>query len=44
MSHDEEEEVEDGFKMEGSDGDEPLDVMDDMPDFDLDDEDPDKDK
>ena len=39
---DEKEEVEDGFKMGGSDEDEPLD-MPDM-DFGLDEEDPDKDR
>jgi hypothetical protein len=42
MSYDEEEDLDGGFKM-GGDEDEPLDMPDDMPDFGLDDEDPDRD-
>ncbi|MFA6077145.1 MAG: hypothetical protein WC735_03680 [Candidatus Paceibacterota bacterium] len=46
MSYDENEEVEDGFKV-GADEDElgePLDMPEEIPDFGLDEEDPDKDK
>ncbi len=46
MSYNEDEEIEDGFKI-GADGDEPVEPL-DMPeeilDFELDEEDPDKDK
>ncbi len=47
MRYDENEEAEDGFRMGGADGDEPLDmpdVPDEMNDFGLDEEDPDKDR
>lgn len=44
MSYDEEEEIEDGFKIGGADGDEPLDMPDEITDFGLDEEDPDKDR
>lgn len=42
MGHDEEEELEDGFKGEGAIGDEVLEMPDEI--FDYDEEDPDKDK
>lgn len=44
MSYDEDEDLGAGFKMGGSDDDEPLDMPEDMTDFGLDEEDPDKDR
>lgn len=44
MSYDEDEEVDGGFKMGGSDDDEPLDIPEEINDFGLDEEDPDKDR
>ncbi len=43
MSYNEDDELEDGFKV-GADDDEPLDLPDEIPDFGLDEEDPDKDR
>jgi len=43
MSYNEDEEVEEGFKIGGNDEDEPMEDMPDM-DFGLDEEDPDKDR
>lgn len=43
MSYDEDMEMEDSFKM-SADGDEPLDMPEEIPDFGLDEEDPDKDR
>ena len=44
MNYEENDDASDGFKMGGVDGDEPLDIPEEIPDFGLDDEDPDKDK
>jgi hypothetical protein len=44
MSHDEDEDLEDGFKGGSAEGDEPLDDMPEDLDFGLDEEDPDHDK
>lgn len=44
MSHDEDEELEDGFKVDGVDGEESLDDIPEDLDFGLDEEDPDHDK
>lgn len=41
MSYYEDEEINDGFKIGGSDEDEPLDMPDEINDFGLDEEDPD---
>lgn len=41
--HDEDEEIEEGFRM-SADEDEPLDMPDEITDFGLDEEDPDKDR
>jgi len=43
MSYDENEDMEDSFRL-GGDEDEPLDLPEDMTDFGLDEEDPDKDR
>lgn len=43
MSYDDDEEIDGGFKLSDDDGDEPLEIPDDM-DFGLDEEDPDKDR
>jgi len=43
MSYDENEEVENSFKISGGDEDEPLDMPEEITDFGLDEEDPDKD-
>jgi len=43
MSYNEDEEIEDGFKV-GADDDEPLDMPESINDFGLDEEDPDKDR
>ena len=43
MSYDEDEEIETGFKV-GADNDEPLEMPEEITDFGLDEEDPDRDK
>ena len=44
MSYDDNEELEEGFRISGADGDEPLETPDEVTDFGLDEEDPDKDR
>ena len=44
MSYDEDMEIGGNFKVSGADGDEPLDMPEEITDFGLDEEDPDKDK
>ena len=44
MSYDEDDEIEAGFKVDADEEEPPLDIPEEIPDFGLDEEDPDKDK